>query len=84
MARAEQQNAEPEGEPLSVTEAAQRSSDDLRMDLTRRTGDMFVYKYYAEAIGWTLLGAFLAAAAGNAFFVAFPRKFAELVHVIWC
>ncbi|WEW60176.1 hypothetical protein PRK78_005661 [Emydomyces testavorans] len=43
-------------------------------DLARRTGDIEVYKYYANSIGWKYTALFVIANIGYAFAVAFPRE----------
>jgi ATP-binding cassette, subfamily C (CFTR/MRP), member 1 len=43
-------------------------------DLTRRTGDISVYKYYAASIGWKILLGLLLSVALNTLSAAFPRE----------
>lgn len=50
------------------------SANDIE-DLTRRTGDVSVYKYYFSSIGWKIsVGLFLTVAL-NTLSSSFPRKF---------
>ncbi|KAF3482809.1 uncharacterized protein GIQ15_02133 [Arthroderma uncinatum] len=47
-------------------------------DLARRTGDIEVYKYYANSIGWKYATLFVIANIGYAFAIAFPRAWLAL------
>ena len=43
-------------------------------DLTRRTGDVRLYKYYASSFGWVLFSALIGTVCLNTFATIFPRK----------
>lgn len=49
------------------------SASDIE-DLTRRTGDISVYKYYFASIGWKLSVGLLLTVALNTLSASFPRK----------
>jgi ATP-binding cassette subfamily C (CFTR/MRP) protein 1 len=51
-------------------------------DLTRKTGDMAVYKYYFKSIGWASIFGFIGTSAIFAFATYFPRK-EEVFHKIF-
>jgi ATP-binding cassette subfamily C (CFTR/MRP) protein 1 len=53
------------------------TQDDL-LDLTRRTGDIAVYKYYAKSIGWDYSIMFMAANIAFAFTYSFPREYPSI------
>jgi ATP-binding cassette subfamily C (CFTR/MRP) protein 1 len=47
---------------------------DQQKDLTRRTGDVQVYKYYIKSIGWKHITALFVLMAVAEFCLYFPRK----------
>jgi hypothetical protein len=48
--------------------------DDQHTDLSRRTGDWTVYRFYFQNIGWPLLSIFLACCVLFILGLSFPRK----------
>ena len=54
-------------------QAIEKVEPDKLMDLTRRTGDLAVYSYYARTIGLPLLVTFFVAQATAAFVENFPQ-----------
>ena len=76
--------------PLTTTRAPDFVLDDetllgLNMeeeqteDLSRRTGDLTVYSFYFQNIGWPLLSIFLACCVVFILGLSFPREFWDLV-----
>lgn len=45
-----------------------------QQDLTRRTGDITIYKYYGDSVGWGILIGIATSCAFNSFGLLFPRK----------
>ena len=50
-------------------------SDEDYQDLTRRTGDSTIYRYYFRSIGWKTALVFFSFSCTSAFSSYFPRKF---------
>lgn len=51
--------------------------DDQHTDLSRRTGDWTVYRFYFQNIGWPLLSVFLACCVLFILGLSFPRQFQQ-------
>jgi hypothetical protein len=56
------------------TKATTAKEIDQQKDLTRRTGDVQVYKYYFKSIGWRHVTALFALMVVEEFCLYFPRK----------
>lgn len=54
-------------EPSAKEKSAQISKENQISDLTRTTGDVTVYKYYFQSIGWVNMLVFLLFAAVHVF-----------------
>jgi hypothetical protein len=53
--------------------------DENKEDSSRRTGDLTVYQYYFENIGWPLLSLFLFCCILFVLGLSFPRQYISLV-----
>lgn len=54
---------------------AKSETPDLEADGTRRTGDMSIYLYYVQAIGWIPTIIFFVCISCYVFGISFPSKF---------
>jgi ATP-binding cassette subfamily C (CFTR/MRP) protein 1 len=61
-------------EGQDTTKATPAKEFDQQKDLTRRTGDVQVYKYYFKSIGWRHITALFALMVVAEFCLYFPRK----------
>jgi ATP-binding cassette subfamily C (CFTR/MRP) protein 1 len=52
-----------------------------QQDASRQTGDMTVYLYYFQNVGWLLLGLYLSSCLMFSFGLVFPRKWSLPVYV---
>jgi hypothetical protein len=58
--------------------------EDQTEDLSRRTGDMTVYSFYFQKIGWPLLTIFLTCCVLFILGLSFPREFAMCIEIPGC
>lgn len=71
-----QTNESPQSSPSNLSQIAftaeteKGSETKPNEDLTRQTGDLSIYRYYAESIGWWRFGLFVAYVAGFTVFQA--------------
>jgi ATP-binding cassette subfamily C (CFTR/MRP) protein 1 len=70
--QAKKEHKEDSVAPEIVAKVARPSKEQIE-DLTRRVGDLTVYKYYFKSIGWRPTALFLALAAASAFGQSFSQ-----------
>jgi hypothetical protein len=62
-------------EPSSVSEYPPQRASDVELESYRGDGDMSIYLYYIQSVGWLQTVAFAVAITGFVFCISFPSKF---------